>query len=93
MTWRLYPQFGDAVRADGRVTTVRGLLSTSLQPARRPGGADLPRRGDPRMRKLKLRHGARQIDFADRGATRLYLLALAGANHSPRAGAARDDRA
>jgi hypothetical protein len=26
MTWRLYPQFGDAVRADGRVTTVENYI-------------------------------------------------------------------
>jgi hypothetical protein len=27
MTWRLYPQFGDAIRVDGRLTTVASYLS------------------------------------------------------------------
>jgi hypothetical protein len=26
MTWRLYPQFKDAVRVDGRITTVEGYV-------------------------------------------------------------------
>ena len=26
MTWRIYPQFGDAVRVDGRLTTVADYI-------------------------------------------------------------------
>jgi hypothetical protein len=88
MTWRLYPQFGDAVRADGRVTTVEDYIDEACSQRVGPAAQTCLAEATANA-QLKLRHEQGKSILLIVAPLGLYLLALAGATIRPRR-AARD---
>jgi hypothetical protein len=83
MTWRLYPQFGDAVRADGRVTTVEDYIDEACSQRVGPAAQTCLAEATANA-QLKLRREQGKSILLIVAPLGLYLLALAGAAIRPR---------
>lgn len=61
MTWRLYPQFKDAVRIDGRLTTVANLIADTCGQRVGPGAVTCLAEARERAQHLLRREQGRSV--------------------------------
>ena len=76
MTWRLYPQFKDAVRVDGRLTTVAGYVQDMCRERLGPAAATCLAESGEEAQRLLRREQGKSVLFVV-APLLLYLAALA----------------
>ncbi|HUK60206.1 MAG TPA: hypothetical protein VLV50_13330 [Stellaceae bacterium] len=63
MTWRIYPQFGDAIRVDGRLTTVTSYLADRCSQRVGPAAVTCLGEGGEEAQRLLRQEQAKSVLF------------------------------